>query len=528
MRTVFLIGVTAFWLFTMNGFIQKEYFQVSLTRIAQEWAPITTGSVRENYQGIYLGAERIGFEYNALSKPESRLEGAFLLQHNSYLTFRILGEPREMLARGRAWLDKDLHLKKFITHISAQDYTTKMEGEVKGNELHILIQQQDGVPAQKILSLEEPVLHSECFYQIWTPSMLRPGRQGNLRVFNPLAMAISLVRFQVEREETLDFQGEKVKAFLVTLGTDDIPTKLWVNSDGLVLRKEVPNGLVMKNEPGWEIFKNLSNTLKTPPDLPNLYSIPTDKTIQKPRELTHMSAKVKGPNGEKSYHFTRQNPEPLKQLRLQDLQNLPTEALKAAPFMPVDDPDIQKLSREITGAESSVLSAALKIQSWVHRELTPAPTPAMADARQILKIKKGDCNEYTILFTTLARAAGIPTQPVAGLVYANGRFFYHAWAAIYLNQWIYMDPTFNQMPVDATHIPLVLGNIEKQAALADKIGRLKVTILSTSERDLTAAPEEILSSNQTEGTSERDLNVAPERVLSSNRIEGTSEESSVP
>ncbi len=501
MRSVFLVSVTAFWLFTMNRFIQKEYFQISLNRVAQEWAPLTTSSLRESYQGIFLGKDRIGFEYNGLSKPENRKEGSFLLQHNSYLTFRILGERREMLARGRAWLDENLYLKKFITLISAEDYSTKMEGEVVGKELRILIQQQNEKPTQKILSLEGPVFHSECFGQIWTPSMLRPGREGNFRVFNPLAMAISSISFRVEREEEIIIQDQKVKACLITIGSSELPTKLWVNSDGLVLRKETPNGLVMMNEPGWEIFKNLSNTLKAPPDLPNLYSIPADKKIQNPRSLERMAVKVAGPKGERTYNFSRIDLAPLKKIRFQDLKDFPPEALQTENFMPVDDPEIQKLSRQIVGSETSILAAALKIQSWVHHEITPIPTPAVADARQILKTKKGDCNEYTLLFTTLARAAGIPTQPIAGLVYSNGRFFYHAWAAIYLGQWVYVDPTFDQAPVDATHIPLLLGNLEKQVALADRIGRLKVTILSTSERDLNAVPEKTLKPDEAKDTS---------------------------
>jgi transglutaminase-like putative cysteine protease len=53
---------------------------------------------------------------------------------------------------------------------------------------------------------------------------------------------------------------------------------------------------------------------------------------------------------------------------------------------------------------------------------------------------------------------GIPTRLVGGLVYMeNLGFLYHAWAESYIDGWIAVDPTFNQLGVDATHIKLVEG-----------------------------------------------------------------------
>jgi len=50
------------------------------------------------------------------------------------------------------------------------------------------------------------------------------------------------------------------------------------------------------------------------------------------------------------------------------------------------------------------------------------------------------CNEAATLFVALARSTGLPARTVAGLIYMNGRFYYHAWAEVYLTDWVAVTP----------------------------------------------------------------------------------------
>jgi transglutaminase-like putative cysteine protease len=55
----------------------------------------------------------------------------------------------------------------------------------------------------------------------------------------------------------------------------------------------------------------------------------------------------------------------------------------------------------------------------------------------------------------MAKASGWHT---GGIVYMEGMgFLYHAWAESFVDDWLPVDATFNQVPVDATHIKLVEG-----------------------------------------------------------------------
>jgi transglutaminase-like putative cysteine protease len=92
----------------------------------------------------------------------------------------------------------------------------------------------------------------------------------------------------------------------------------------------------------------------------------------------------------------------------------------------------------------------------------------------------GDCNEHAVLLTALARAAGIPAEVEAGLVYQRGRFYYHAWNVLYLGTWVTADSVMGQLPADVTHIRFVRG-AERQIDLVSLIGKARIEVLKTSK-----------------------------------------------
>ena len=55
----------------------------------------------------------------------------------------------------------------------------------------------------------------------------------------------------------------------------------------------------------------------------------------------------------------------------------------------------------------------------------------------------------------MVRAAGIPARYVSGITYSENNWGYHAWAEVYLNTWIPVDPTWDEVGwIDAAHIKL--------------------------------------------------------------------------
>jgi transglutaminase-like putative cysteine protease len=98
-------------------------------------------------------------------------------------------------------------------------------------------------------------------------------------------------------------------------------------------------------------------------------------------------------------------------------------------------------------------------------------------ATRTLAARSGDCTDLTALFVALARAAGIPARPAAGLLWQSPHFYYHAWAEVYLGDWVAVDPLLGQLPADAGRVRLRTGDLAGRGTLTRLIGNLKLEML---------------------------------------------------
>jgi transglutaminase-like putative cysteine protease len=164
------------------------------------------------------------------------------------------------------------------------------------------------------------------------------------------------------------------------------------------------------------------------------------------------------------------------------------ESLQPEALIQSSDPKIISVARRIVGAERDPRIAAERINRWVHDSLKKQITFGVPSALQVLQARSGDCNEHTQLFVALARAVGLPARIAAGLAYVDGKFFYHAWPEVLLDDWVAVDPTFGQFPADAAHLRFVTGGITRQTELLRLMGNLKIDVLATNEQTRGSTP----------------------------------------
>jgi transglutaminase-like putative cysteine protease len=145
-------------------------------------------------------------------------------------------------------------------------------------------------------------------------------------------------------------------------------------------------------------------------------------------------------------------------------------SLAADSFIQTHEPEIREWASRIATGTSDVEKAEA-INHWVYENLTKSPTLSLPSATEILEQRVGDCNEHTVLFAALARAAEIPTRIATGLTYTSGQFYYHAWPEVYVGRWLAVDPTLGQFPADPLHLRLLVGGIESQYQVLTLLGR---------------------------------------------------------
>ncbi len=152
--------------------------------------------------------------------------------------------------------------------------------------------------------------------------------------------------------------------------------------------------------------------------------------------------------------------------------------LAATPYLESNHPEIQKAAQEAVAGATSPLEQVRRLTRWVSSEVQDQFAEDFS-AVEILRTRKGGSQAHTLLYAAMARALKIPTRIVGGLVYVEGAgFLYHSWAESYLDGWIAIDPTFNQVGVDATHIKLVEGpSWTSLFPLGKVVGKIRASIL---------------------------------------------------
>jgi hypothetical protein len=224
-------------------------------------------------------------------------------------------------------------------------------------------------------------------------------------------------------------------------------------------------------------------------DLLSLTAVPSDREIPNPRSLSFLRVKlqsgglgglkIEGDRQTRSGNevtIKRENFPPPSSAKKPLPDGEKEKALIATPFIQSDHPEIRRQATAIVGGAHDPAEQVRRLAAWVYREVRKQPVMSVPSALEVLQQRVGDCNEHAVLFVALARAVGIPSRQQAGIIYQEGKFFYHAWAQVYIGTWVAVDPTLNQVPADAAHIRLVEGDLDRQADLVRVIGRLKVEV----------------------------------------------------
>lgn len=123
--------------------------------------------------------------------------------------------------------------------------------------------------------------------------------------------------------------------------------------------------------------------------------------------------------------------------------------LASSDFILPEDERIAATVAEIVGEETSARAAATAICQWVSDYIQPAMIAETLSGPQVLERRTGKCSEYSTLFASLARAAGIPTRLALGerrFAGADGDTWGgHMWNEVYVGQWIPIDASVNEV-----------------------------------------------------------------------------------
>ncbi len=452
-----------------------------------------TRSVGRTAYGIYVGGKKGGWEVDEVQLAQRDGKDAALLTTHSYVAVTVDGTKTVQEQKTAIYYA----LEGEGTVLFAEDRNTEDNQETvrtavrKGDGL-LLTTQVGGRKTERSIPMVKNTLTLQQRLETWLQSAKKGDTFDNWNTSWDQDTVDVKEIYTFQEKKTLTLAGVETEVYAVRTVSQGARFEGQLLSDARVLVGKL--GVMemrMEKEP-------LAKKLDEDVDLMAATSIPVDKDIGRASRIEKLTLELTGlddyplpesarqkiasrKDGVVVLEMSRDRPAD-KPAPLTDAER--KENLKATASMQVDSDKLRDLAKEIVGDEKDPLKMAAKLEKWVYKTLRKTYDANADDALTVLENKAGDCTEHTLLFTALARAAGIPAREVGGVVYVGGdkpSFGWHAWSEVHDGtQWVTVDPTFNQVRIDPTHIKFSEG--EEDQTYLNVAGKLKVKVLEVEKK----------------------------------------------
>lgn len=440
--------------------------------------------------GMYLNDQKLGWVIEELKLGEFEGKPAAIYEDESLFTTEFFGEKEES------------------TSTSKTIYSLEGVGEIVYSEIHnvedgkttdvVIRRVEDGFEvlttigdstSVRRVGIPKEVLREDVKFDQWLTGDRSAGDSWQMYSADFEAADIDVLEtFTYVGSYEIEWRGKNTKVIDLDIDVMGGEGKMTLTPDGKLVKGTLGGFLQLVSEEESSV-KEMSGGLV---DLFAASSIKLDRDLGDPENVKRLVLKIENQGNFTFPESPRQRVKSLddggllvtieQKERLDEAQPLTDdekkEYLASTPAVMCDHPSIMERARKIIRSETDSLKQGERIMKWVYRNLDAAAASNATTSIQVLDQRAGDCTEHSLLCVALARAAGIPAREVSGVMYGGEgtQFFaWHAWVEIHDgHQWIAIDPTWNQMNVDATH--LKFSHDENDLSWTNVVGQLKVTV----------------------------------------------------
>jgi hypothetical protein len=459
----------------------------SLAALASSIVKIDAPPLSERWFGIYVNSERVGFYRQRIDKAEDgyRIEGS------GSVRMKVMSFSKDAAMSETYLVSKNLALRSFDVKQTINGSSSQVSGKVSGSAIHIK-SEANGKINDKMLKFKGEVYPGPVLNIYPLMHAVVAGTSHKIQSFDPEELKIKEIQITVLGEDkTSDgLPAIKLRNNLYPFVNNDI----WVDEQGNTLEESVREGLVTtKAEQPKALGAFISDWALAKKDLIYDFSlVRVQPPIKDPKKLLGLMVTISEWNEalpllQDGGQQAEKRANGLVTIKTGSLASMPLDYkspkpadvhLKPADKIESDAPEIKTQAQVLSAGAKSQEELAKVLASWTADWLNDTIDDG-GSAVTSFKLKSGNCQTHARLYTALARAAGIPTRFVSGLVYLDGKgFLYHSWAESFIGErWVPVDPTFNQLPADPTHIKFLEGHLpEDLAPIIAIIGKIKITV----------------------------------------------------
>jgi hypothetical protein len=437
----------------------------------------------ENWAGIYLDGRKVGYAFYALDAGSG--EAAYRLRTRFQLEVLMMGANRVISQISEAGFDRDFRLLGFRTDFMSDDSGFHGRGRmVSAGRLEMSIITRSDT-TRRIMQVPPDVLIDGSVEPFIGLNSSDLGPRIVLSTFEPVTGLMDSVVVTKLQPEKLALPSGETLAIPFRLVDSTGESELWLTESGGFLKEIGPLGMELRAEPRDIAVGEVRAEDRV--DFLTAFAVKADRLIPDPRNLKRLRIRLDGledvdwvPIDPRQNWIDRERR--VLEILAADVEvdPVPEETdryLEPEPFVQSQDSLIVSRAELIAAGLHEDTAKVARVVEWVHHTLFREPTVSLPSAIDVLKERKGDCNEHTILTVALLRSLGVPSRQAVGLVYESGSFYYHAWPEVYIDGWRGIEPTLGGLWTDATHIKLAQGGLDQQQNILKAMNRLDIEIV---------------------------------------------------
>lgn len=458
----------------------------------------------EYWYGVYMNGTKAGWAVDATSPVERNGKPHVESRMQMNLDIKALGQVTRM----------EMDTRTLFSTTGAQRAmeireTQKMSGQereivlkhLEGQTYEVSITEAGQVRREKQENLDFRLTHAVS-PELWSTD---PARKAGDRMyaveFSSDVMKLTSQTLTITRETDWAAPGGKLAAWEVDIYDHDHKMKMTAlvsRADGTMVKAVLGQVFELRAEPEHVAKAERSGEL---PDFFEEVSIRSDRKLGESPQLTELEIELTAPEGKPlpdlpdtvNQKVTRSadgrslnisiTPGSAPPVKATDAER--EENLKATPRYPADQEKVKALAARAVKGATDDRQKVQRLLKFTDRHIPDHLGGEALTVMDLLEKPRGDCSAHALLFTALARAAGIPAREAGGWMYMGDdyqTFGGHAWNEVILDgHWVPVDPTWTQMQLDAGHIQEHGGGNDGRM-LESMIPGLKARVISVKKK----------------------------------------------
>jgi hypothetical protein len=515
LRLLAAVAILGAWSAGLTLLVRREFYQGRPQKLAE-------AALRLSPSATYFAVEQSGKVIGFASTTIDTLANGIDAVDYFVADFPVGGTLERTSKRSVVKLSRGLSLKTFETQVDSRSPSVRTGGRADGDSAIVYVKYAGSTPSdsQRMRVHGPVVLPPVVPIAIALGDKPKVGRTYTLPTFDPQTMNAAAATFRIDAESLFTLvdsaKYDEDKGEWVSVLTDTvrawhvaIPAATgdglsgWLDAQGRMVQESEPDGITLKRTAyelafeNWRIARDRATASSAGTnDIQERTAIAAGAKFGRSKLLS-FTVQLGAPNLSRydldggRQHFsgdtlkvTREKDAaigvgipPWRELHSKEMRARFRGELAEEPLLQAHNPEIIRKAVAIIGDERGPKMIAQKLHAWVSDSIAKVATYGVPNALAVLHAMKGDCNEHTQLYVALVRSLGIPARVATGLLYVNGKFYYNAWAEVWLGDWVAVDPTFGEFPADAAHLRFVLDGLSRQSELLQLMGNLKIKVL---------------------------------------------------